>query len=149
MQNGTHASLSVDNPIIPIFEDLESEVQDVVIGFETRLRRIKRDGERAFNTVQKDEEKGASVTDPEPDVEPEVSILPIPEESAREQGYVPPVVIGRSKEEVMEALGKVEPLQEANSGSSADEDAGEVVSSLVREAEKERFGNSAMPHTEL
>ncbi|OJA21190.1 hypothetical protein AZE42_01377 [Rhizopogon vesiculosus] len=149
MQNGTHASSSVDNPIIPIFEDLESEVQDVVIGFETRLRRIKRDGERAFNSIQKDEEKGTTAADLEPGVEPEVSILPIPEKGASAQDYVPPVVIGRSKKEVLEALGKVEPLHEASSGSSADEDAGEVVSSLVREAEEERLGSSAIPHTEL
>lgn len=147
MQNGTHASLSVDNPIVPIFEDLESEVHDVVIGFETRLRRIKRDGERAFNSVQKDEEKGTAVT--EPDIEPEVSILPILEEGESQRGYVPPVVIGRSKEEVLEALGKVQPPQEASSESRADEDAGEIVSSLVREAEEERFGGSAIPHTEL
>ncbi|OAX41027.1 hypothetical protein K503DRAFT_768024 [Rhizopogon vinicolor AM-OR11-026] len=149
MQNGTHALSPVDNPIIPIFEDLESEVQDVVIGFETRLRRIKRDGERAFNSIQKDEEKGTTAADLEPGVEPEVSILPIPEEGASAQDRVPPVVIGRSKEEVLEALGKVEPLHEASSGSSADEDAGEVVSSLVREAEEERLGSSAIPHTEL
>lgn len=148
IQNGTHDHLTVDNPIIPIFEDLESEVQDVVIGFETRLRRIKRDGERAFNSVQKDEEKG-TVTDPEHNVEPVVSILPIPEEGASEHAYVPPVVIGRSKEEVLEALGKVDPLEES-SGYNAreDADAGEVVSSLVREAE-EHSESTAIPHTEL
>jgi negative regulator of genetic competence, sporulation and motility len=38
VQNGTHPSLAMDYSII--FEDLES-----VIGFETRLRRIKCDGE--------------------------------------------------------------------------------------------------------
>jgi hypothetical protein len=42
----------MDNAIIPIFEDLESEVQDVVIGF----GRIKRDGERAFNMMRKNEQ---------------------------------------------------------------------------------------------
>ncbi|KAG1738899.1 uncharacterized protein EDB91DRAFT_1137255 [Suillus paluster] len=146
IQNGTHTTLSVDNPIIPIFEDLESEVQDVVVGFETRLRRIKRDGERAFNSAQKDEEKG-TVTDPEPGVEPEVSILPITEEATSEQAYIPPVVIGRSKE-ALEALGKAEPLK-GSSGYNAREDAGEVLSSLVREAEEEHSESTAMPHTEL
>lgn len=149
IQNGTHENLIMDNPIIPIFEDLESEVQDVVIGFETRLRRIKRDGERAFNTVQKDEEKG-TVIDPERDVGPEVSILPIPEEGAGGHGYVPPVVIGRSKEEVLEALGRVEPLEGSPEyNARADSDAGEIVSSLVREAEEERSESTAIPHTEL
>jgi len=143
MQNGTHPSLFVVNPIIPIFEDLESEVHDVVIGFETRLRRIKRDGERAFNRMRTREQQQILM------LEPEVSILPIPEEGESKQGFVPPVIIGRSKEEVLEALGKVEPLQEVSSGPSTDEDAGEVVSSLVREAEEERLGRSAIPHTEL
>ncbi|KAG2142821.1 uncharacterized protein EDB93DRAFT_1156509 [Suillus bovinus] len=148
IQNGTHENLIMDNPIIPIFKDLESEVQDVVIGFETRLRRIKRDGERAFNSVQKDEEKIA--TGAERDVGPGVSILPIPEEGAGERAYVPPVIIGRSKEEVLEALGKVEPL-EKSSGDNAREhtDAGEIVSSLIREAEEEHSESTAIPHTEL
>ncbi|KAG2144566.1 hypothetical protein DEU56DRAFT_790297 [Suillus clintonianus] len=146
IQNGTHENLSVDNPIIPIIEDLESEVQDVVIGFETRLRRIKRDGERAFNSIQKDEEK-ETATDPE---QPEVSILPIPEGGASGHAYVPPVVIGRSKEEVLEALGKVEPLEESSGyNTPEDADAGEVVSSLVREAEEEHSESAAIPHTEL
>lgn len=149
IQNSTHDNLIMDNPIIPIFEDLESEVQDVVIGFETRLRRIKRDGERAFNSVQKDEGKGTA-TDPEHDVEPEVSILPIPEEGAGERAYVPPVAIGRSKEEVLEALGKVEPLEESSGYNSRDDaDAGEIVSSLVREAEEEHSESTTIPHTEL
>lgn len=148
IQNGTHENLIMDNPIVPIFEDLESEVQDIVIGFKTRLRRIKRDGERAFNSVQKDEEKGMP-TDPERDVEPEVSILPIPEEGAGERAYVPPVVIGRSKEEVLEALGKVEPLEESSGYNSRDDaDAGEIVSSLVREVE-EHLESTPIPHTEL
>lgn len=148
IQNGTHENLIMDNPIIPIFEDLESEVQDVVIGFETRLRRIKRDGERAFNNVQKDEEKTAA--DPERDVGPEVSILPIPEEGTGERTYVPPVTIGRSKEEVLEALGKVEPLEEiAGDNACEHTDAGEIVSSLVREAEVEHSESTANPHTEL
>lgn len=137
----------MDNPIIPIFEDLELEVQDIVIGFETRMRRIKRDGERAFNSVQKDEEKGTA-TDSDRDVGPEVSILPIPEEGA--SGYVPPVVIGRSKEEVLEALGRAESLEGSSEHNAReDADAGEIVSSLVREAEDERSESTAIPHTEL
>lgn len=147
IQNGTYENLVVDNPIIPIFEDLELEVQDIVIGFETRMRRIKRDGERAFNSVQKDEEKGTA-TDSDRDVGPGVSILPIPEEGA--SGYVPPVVIGRSKEEVLEALGRAESLEGSSEHNAReDADAGEIVSSLVREAEDERSESTAIPHTEL
>ncbi|KAF9244141.1 hypothetical protein BU15DRAFT_71706 [Melanogaster broomeanus] len=120
IQNGTHPSAPAPNPLIPIFDDLQSEVRDVVIGFETRLRRIKRDGERAFNSnngndaAQKEEEKGSAV---EP--EPEVSILPVPHEGVRggAQEFIPHVVIGRSQEEVLEALGKVEPLGDAKTTS--------------------------------
>ncbi|EGO20584.1 hypothetical protein SERLADRAFT_417786 [Serpula lacrymans var. lacrymans S7.9] len=99
IQNGRDLSAPAD-PVIPILEDLESEVHDVVIGFETRLRRIKRDGERAFSNYQKEEEK-APVSEPEA---PWAPILPIP---AAAEEYIPPV-IGRNKEEVLEALGKVE-----------------------------------------
>ncbi|KAH7910299.1 hypothetical protein BJ138DRAFT_1009137 [Hygrophoropsis aurantiaca] len=151
IQNGTHPSGST-NPLIPIIEDLELEVQDVVIGFETRLRRIKRDGERAFNSPQKEEDK-ASATDPEPGV----SILPVPNTDIREEtgSYVPPVVIGRSKEEVLEALGKVE-LQDNTESHPAESqlEPEEVVESLVHEAEAEaeeemRFSDTPILHTEL
>jgi len=147
IQNGTHPRVVVFNPLNGIIEDLESEVQDVVIGFETRLRRIKRDGERAFNNhgnggAQKEDEKGPSV---EP--EPEVSILPVPREGARqEQGFIPPVVIRRSQEEVLEALSRADPVSEAvrfESGSSVDPE--EAVSRLAREVE----GGAETAHTEL
>lgn len=147
IQNGTHPKVVVTNPMDAILADLASEVQDVVIGFETRLRRIKRDGERAFNNygngvAQKEEDKGSIV---EPEVEasadPQASILPVPQE-----GFTPHVVIGRSQEEVLEALGKVEPVEEAEhvvSGSNVD--AREAVSRLVREME----GGAEIDHTEL
>ncbi|KAF8141911.1 hypothetical protein EV363DRAFT_1425921 [Boletus edulis] len=151
IQNGTHPKVVVTNPMDPILQDLESEVQDVVIGFETRLRRIKRDGERAFNNhgnggAQKEEDKGSS-DEPEVEAESEASILPMPREDAREeQEFIPPVVIGRSKEEVLEALGRVEPIPEAEnpvSGSHADPE--EAVSQLAREVEV----SAEMVHTEL
>ncbi|KIJ20572.1 hypothetical protein PAXINDRAFT_165495 [Paxillus involutus ATCC 200175] len=153
IQNGTHSDAPAPNPLTPIIEDLESEVQDVVIGFETRLRRIKRDGERAFNnnsqgTTQKEEEKGSAV---EPEAVPEVSILPRPVppeligEEAREF-IIPPVILGRSQEEVLEALGKVEPLDEAKTPS---DDPEEASSSLVQEAEVDALTNADILHTEL
>ncbi|KAH7885768.1 hypothetical protein F5I97DRAFT_1829736 [Phlebopus sp. FC_14] len=151
IQNSTHPTASVANPLIPILDDLELEVQDVVIGFETRLRRIKRDGERAFNNngaAQKEEEKGTPV---EPEIEPRVSILPIDREERAE--FVPPVVIGRSKEEVLEALGRVQPQDdEKPSSDDSNVEPEEKVSSLVREAEGEASIHSAsvdIPHTAL
>ncbi|KAF8836828.1 hypothetical protein BDN67DRAFT_262554 [Paxillus ammoniavirescens] len=156
IQNGTHSEAPAPNPLTPILEDLESEVQDVVIGFETRLRRIKRDGERAFNnnsqgTTQKEEEKGSAV---EPEAVPEVSILPrpVPPEPIGEEArefIIPPVIVGRSQEEVLEALGKVEPLDEAKPPSDDPEEAG---SSLVQEAkvdEQSALTNADILRTEL
>ena len=148
IQNGTHPKVTVTNPMGPIFEDLESEVQDVVIGFETRLRRIKRDGERAFNShgngnAQREEEKGSNL---EP--EPEASILPVPGEGARDEepSFIPPVIIGRSQEEVLEALGKVGPVSEAGQpGIELNVDPEEAVSRLAREVE----GGAEIAHTEL
>ncbi|KAH0836475.1 hypothetical protein J3R83DRAFT_8084 [Lanmaoa asiatica] len=151
IQNGTHPKVVVTDPLSPIVQDLESEVQDVVIGFETRLRRIKRDGERAFTNhingvTQKEEEKGTGI-EPEAEPKPEVSILPVPREGAREeQGYIPPVVIGRSQEEVLEALGKVESVGKAERlGSGSHVDPEEAVSRLAREVE----GGAEIHHTEL
>lgn len=51
---------------------------------------------------------------------------------------------------MLEALGKVEPLEESSGYNSRDDaDAGEIVSSLVREAEEEHSESTTIPHTEL
>lgn len=148
IQNGTHPSIAVANPLSPIFQDLESEVQDIVIGFETRLRRIKRDGERAFNNhgngiAPREEEKGSNAV-PDVGTEPEASILPVPRGSAGEPGFIPPVIIGRNQEEVLEALSRVEPVPEEHYTSGSHVDPEEVVSRLAREVE-----GGEVVHTEL
>lgn len=102
-QNGSDPEAPA-NPIISALEDLQNEVQDVVVGFETRMRRIKRNGERAFSATP----DGVVARDPH-DSSPDetVSILPIEEEQHAVDGEspaVPPVVLGRSKEEVAAAL---------------------------------------------
>lgn len=154
IQNGTHPSDTAPNPVLPVIEDIESEIRDIAIAFETRLRRIKRDGERAFNngngngTASHEEDKVSAT-------EPEVSILPIPDATERPNTVaVPPVIIGRSQEEVLEALKKVQPHdgQETLSTAKGAVDPEEVVSSLVREIEVEkqvRSESSTMSHTEL
>jgi hypothetical protein len=152
IQNGTHPKVAVTNPMTPILEDLEFEVQDVVIGFETRLRRIKRDGERAFNNngnggAHREEEKGTTL-EPEVETEPEISILPVPREDAGEEepGFIPPVVIGRSQQEVLQALGRVEPITETERpGIESNVDPEEAVSRLAREVE----GGPEITHVEL
>jgi hypothetical protein len=136
IQEGTHAT-PLGNPVLDTMKDLQSEVQDVVVGFENRLRRLRRDGMRSFSTAEKDEP--ASVED---GPIPEVSILPIPgdepEPGVRE---VPPVVIGRGKEEVLEALGRVEAQEQTEAlpptrGDSA-KTPEEIVDELAQEVESE------------
>jgi len=129
-QNGTHSS-PVPNPILPSIQDLRAEVEDVIIGFETRLRRIKRNGDRAFASTE---------TSPP---EPEVSILPIVPEEQVVPETVPPVLLGKSQEEVLQMLGN------ARAGAGAPRVQGhtaspqEDVDKIVREAE------SAVHHEEL
>ena len=150
IQNGTHTNGTASNPVVPVIEDIESEMKDIVIGFETRLRRIKRDGERAFNNGNGNGSTPPKEEDKVPAPEPEVSILPVPDITGNKPGkVVPPVIIGRSKEEVLEALKKVERHdgQESIPVAKGGIDPEEAVSSLVRQAEGE--GHSAVPRTEL
>ena len=92
--------------------DLQSEVQDLIIGFETRLRRIRREGERAF----------AEARDETGEATPEVSILPVvdgnkksvsPEsdgDKKEDKAFqeVADAILGRSGEEVADALGRAQ-----------------------------------------
>lgn len=102
IQNGSHPSPPV-NPLFDALEDLQSEVQDVVVGFQTRLRRIKRSGERAFGGAD-DASESADGSAPSP----EVSILPIvpSEDESNLEPEAEPVVIGRSEKEILESLGR-------------------------------------------
>jgi hypothetical protein len=104
IQNGTHPSPPI-NPVQPALQDLQSEVQDVVLGFYTRLRRIKRTGERAFGPSH---DGDATDNESAPELEPEI----LPDSNTGDPADVkeqnmPPVILSRSKEEISEALGKV------------------------------------------
>lgn len=153
LQNGSHPSSPI-NPILPVLADLQAEVQDVVVGFETRLRRVKRNGDRAFGAVQ-----GSDVTeDEESDMSRDetVSILPIEEAEKDEplSGQSPPdihqVVIGRSKEEVVAALNRAAEADPEATSIPIDKSKGpeEVVESLVSEVEQEVATPGAL-HQEL
>ncbi|PCH44428.1 hypothetical protein WOLCODRAFT_139004 [Wolfiporia cocos MD-104 SS10] len=99
IQDGTDPSPPI-NPVLKAIADLEGEVRDVVLGFETRLRRVKRNGERAL---------GGGVQEIEDDDE-STSILPIEDENKIQTPAdvnVPQVVIGRTKEEILDALDRV------------------------------------------
>ncbi|KAI0339428.1 hypothetical protein BDW22DRAFT_1361464 [Trametopsis cervina] len=118
IQNGTHPSPPI-NPVLDGIQDLQTEVQDIVIGFETRLRRIKRSGDRAF---------GAETPDSDGDSVPSdatVSTLPIEGDAHNgkeedESPAIPPVTIGRSKEEILSVLDRI--AQHEGQATSAPDD---------------------------
>jgi hypothetical protein len=91
--------------------DLQLELQDVIAGFETRFRRIKRNGFKAFDSLPRDTTMDEEETeqDPESHQSPDVSILPIPED---ESNSATPILgsefpmVGRGKVEVEEALAR-------------------------------------------
>jgi hypothetical protein len=89
---------------------MQLELQDVIAGFETRLRRIKRNGFKTFGSLPEDT---MSEDETEDDVEtpesPEVTTLPISED---EPNPATPIsggeftVVGRGKAEVEEAFAR-------------------------------------------
>jgi len=101
LRNGTHED-TTDNPILRTLKELRVEVDDIITGFESRLRKIKRDGERAFDGTNHDEDSPES----KPAEDPTVSILPIADGES-----IPQVIIGKSPEQVVEAL-KEAPLED-------------------------------------
>ena len=100
IRNGTHVE-ALDNPVFRALKELRVEVDDIVTGFKSRLRRIQRDGERAFEISNHDEESESKSSE-----DSTVTILPIAEEES-----IQPVTIGKSPEQVAEAVKQV-PLEE-------------------------------------
>lgn len=88
IRNGTHVE-ALDNPVFRALKELRVEVDDIVTGFKSRLRRIQRDGERVFGSSNRDEDPSDS--DP--------------------AGDPSQVTIGKSPEQVEEAL-KEAPLED-------------------------------------
>jgi hypothetical protein len=151
IQNGSHPSPPV-NPVLIALQDLQNEVQDVVVGFETRLRRIKRNGERAFGAVPDDSDAEEAHEDET------VSILPIEDDAHKrmedgESPSVPPVVIGRNAEEIISALDRAAEAEAQATSAIGDksEDPAQVVESLAQEAvaDEELTPSYHPPHTEL
>ena len=101
VRNGTHPQ-SMDNPVFRSLKELRVEVEDIITGFKSRLRRIQRDGERALNVVDHDDDHSESKsTEDSP-----VSILPVADGEP-----IPQVTVGKSPEQVSEAL-KEAPLED-------------------------------------
>jgi hypothetical protein len=151
IRNGSHPSPPVD-PISSAIHDLQLELQDVIAGFETRFRRIKRNGFRTFDSLPGDtmeEEENEQVF--ESHQPPEVSILPIPEDESNTAapilgGEFP--VVGRGKAEVEEAFARAESvIDEEHPQDSTDDETNGVVPSLVTQT---AVAASASPlHEEL
>ena len=125
IQKGTVPSPPI-NPILPILDDLEAEVEDIVTGFETRLRQLKREGSR--NLTREETGRSTSASDPE------VSILPIvPEGEASGPGVgseIPSVIITRSKEEVVDAMRRAG-AEDAVESVGVQKESGTMVESLA------------------
>ena len=100
LANGSHPN-AYPNPVLDAFQDIQSEVQDITLGFETRMRRIKREGERAFAEQRSQTEESA----------PEISILPVVDNGKKEDNAfqeVADAILGRSEEEVADAFSRAE-----------------------------------------
>lgn len=108
IQNGSHPSPPID-PVQDAIQEFHLEVEEIIIGFETRFGHIQRNGRRALGSslggVTSDEDVEQDTGMPQsPD---EISILPIPGD---ESDTAFPILesdfpaIGRGKVEVEEAL---------------------------------------------
>ena len=142
IQNGSHPSPPI-NPVLAALQDLQNEVQDIVVGFETRLRRIRRNGERSFGGVPDTQEQPEDET---------ISILPIEDDTPKrtdegESPAPPPVVIGRGAQEIVSALDRAAE-QEAQAALVAEGKSRapeKVVESLAHEVTAEETVSST-PH---
>ncbi|KAI0766674.1 hypothetical protein BD413DRAFT_480869, partial [Trametes elegans] len=152
VQDGSHPSPPI-NPVLPAIADLQNEVEDVVAGFQTRLRRINRNGARAFDAPEEDAAADAAEA---PVAEDDtLSILPIeePEQTASPADvHVPPVVIGRGKAEVEAALNRAADLEGGKTSSPDDAHAPADPDAVARSIRDEIAGEDtspSAPHQEL
>jgi hypothetical protein len=100
IQKGSHSSPPI-NPVEDVLEELETEIEDIVSGFETRLQKLKHDGESAFSEHVDDTDTAGSTS------EPEFSILPVPKDEVDSEGATGDIqVVGRSKEEILDAFSR-------------------------------------------
>ncbi|THH12437.1 hypothetical protein EW146_g7696 [Bondarzewia mesenterica] len=138
VQNGSHPSPPI-NPVQPALEELESEVKDIITGFETRLRRIKRAGDRAFGVAVPEEEKeDVDEEDSGAPEKPLVSILPVPGQNEPSADEAVLNVIGRGKQEVEEAFARARDfLSKKGTPEDRAKGAEEVASSIAQEVEAE------------
>jgi hypothetical protein len=137
VQNGTWAK-PIKNVVQDAIEELETEVAGVVGAFETRMTRLNEDGARAFADSTEDVKV--------PDVS--IPVTP-PAETAPGAQAVPPVLVGRGKEEVAEALGRVEAQEVTETLPPTTPDADKSADELVGEIADEAAGLPKNVHVEL
>ncbi|KDQ26812.1 hypothetical protein PLEOSDRAFT_1113225 [Pleurotus ostreatus PC15] len=115
LQNGTHDA-SPEDPMLPALEDLRSEVQDIVNAFQARLRSHKQAAAELFDDKPLDTHGDDVAVEADSDrAQPK---LPVSAPSLGSHGIlegqenrpssdaIPPVVLGRSEDEVVAALGR-------------------------------------------
>lgn len=137
IQNGTHPT-SLENPVVSAIQGLEHEVKDVVAGFQTRLRRLRRSGDRTLMGEVPVEDGGVR----DDAKEPMVSILPVPGEP-EVLSDIPQVVIGRGKDEILEALGHVEASEATETLAYQPDDATKAPEELVGELTDQAVAEAA------
>ncbi|KAH9857245.1 hypothetical protein C2E23DRAFT_807141 [Lenzites betulinus] len=155
IQDGSHPSPPI-NPVLTSLADLQNEVEDVVSGFETRLRRLTRTGVRAFGAAQ-DTSDDSEAQEPPVSGDETVSILPIEESALPEHtqspadARPPPVVIGRGKEEVEAALNRIADLEGGKTSAPGDAQKGADADAVAQELAHEIVGEdtSAPPSAPL
>lgn len=120
LQNGTHDA-SPEDPMLPALEDLRSEVQDIVNAFQARLRSHKQAAAELFDDKPLDthgddvavETDSARAQENEAQPKLPISVPPLGsheivegQENRPSSDAIPPVVLGRSEDEVVAALGR-------------------------------------------
>lgn len=112
IQNGSHPSPPID-PVPDAIHEFHLEVEEIIIGFETRLSHIQRNGLSALGSSLSDRDGDEDVEKDAgfPQTPAEVSILPIPTDDSNSAFPISEndfPVVGRGKVEVEEALGRAE-----------------------------------------
>ncbi|KAF8586375.1 hypothetical protein K439DRAFT_963117 [Ramaria rubella] len=106
MQNGTLAN-APPNPVSDIMEALQEEVDDLILGFEASLDRLKSAALDTFSGAETAAESSTLTMTAGSD--PEISILPIePIVPEKKDAEIPPVILSRGAEEIKVAVSRAE-----------------------------------------
>ncbi|KAK7687783.1 hypothetical protein QCA50_009002 [Cerrena zonata] len=151
IQNGTDVSVPA-NPVLAALEELQSEVHDTVLGFQTRLRRINRHGERSFSAKD-----GEDPIDDEIALDDSVNIQPIEDDAhkapanAETPVEIPPVIIGKSKEQVVEAFNRVaeQEISATSTPEAQTKNSETIVEEVAQQVEEEAQTSTSPAHEEL